>query len=191
MARYAPDGTLAWAKGMQSPDLSSFLEMWRFSLRPDGSFYLGGAVHGSVTFGAGGPSIASTGDHAGFVAQGRADGSIAWARAISGDSATTVVQVTALTALSNGDAVAVATVHSAATLTIGTTAAMPFASLGNPDQLLVRFSSTAAFLSSTQIGGPAADFIQALAPSGDAVIAGLVFGSLDPGPLDAAGFHRR
>lgn len=86
VAKYRPDGSLAWARKAGGTGL------WDqgngVAALPDGSFYLVGSIGGSVTFGQGEPNettvSCANSDMSIFVAKYQADGSLAWVRQSAG-----------------------------------------------------------------------------------------------------------
>jgi uncharacterized delta-60 repeat protein len=87
IARYNPDGTLAWAKcagGMYDFDLG-----YRISALSDNSTVVTGVFDDSATFGSGEPNqtvLTSPGGTANFVARYNPDGTLAWAKHTAGVS---------------------------------------------------------------------------------------------------------
>jgi len=187
VARFASDGSLEWARaiGVSPP---ATVGVRRLALLPDGTFYITGYFSGTISFGAGGPSITGAGSRSGFLARGRADGSIAWARPMNGDASDSSIDGMQLVRLANGDLVVAGDLYRGATFGAGTPAAMAFTPLGLTDQFMARFSAAGDFVSGLEIGGPIYESVTALAPSGDAVIAGVTFGSLGPDTVTRFGF---
>ncbi|TET34186.1 MAG: hypothetical protein E3J72_15180 [Planctomycetota bacterium] len=87
IAKYNPDGTLAWAKrsGGGSPDVG-----YAISAIPDGSALLTGLFQGTATFGAGDGNetvlFTEAGDYNIFIAKYNPNGTLAWAKSAGGAS---------------------------------------------------------------------------------------------------------
>ncbi|TET39216.1 MAG: hypothetical protein E3J72_00815 [Planctomycetota bacterium] len=84
IAKYNPDGTLAWAKGENYADGGSI------STLPDGSAIVTGYFDGTATFGAGEGNETSLTSSAGsydiFIAKYNPDSTLAWAKSAGGDT---------------------------------------------------------------------------------------------------------
>lgn len=85
VARFEPDGRLAWAK---STDALGFAVAWAVEGAGDGGVYVAGSFGEEATFGAGEPNGATLASVAGsddvFVARLAPDGALLWARACGG-----------------------------------------------------------------------------------------------------------
>ncbi|TET39215.1 MAG: hypothetical protein E3J72_00810, partial [Planctomycetota bacterium] len=130
IAKYNPDGTLAWAEsvGGESVDYGSGI-----SALPDGSALVTGAFQNTATFGVGEGNetdLTSAGDYDIFIAKYNPDGTLAWAKRAGGGNYDTGHDISAL---SDGSAVV--------TGFFSTTATFGNASEGNETVL----SSTGSF----------------------------------------------
>lgn len=83
LARYGPDGSLAWVKAVSGDDNDVGLGV---TALPDGGAALVGWFAGSATFGPGEPDEATLAPAHAALARYRADGTVAWARAVGGDA---------------------------------------------------------------------------------------------------------
>jgi len=96
IARYNPDGTLAWAKQVYGPSVDNGCAITALS---DDSTVVSGSFMGEAIFGQGEPnetSLTSTGETNIFVARYNPNGTLAWAKRAGGDSIDCASAVTAL-----------------------------------------------------------------------------------------------
>jgi uncharacterized delta-60 repeat protein len=96
IARYNPDGTLAWAKRAGG---SPLCEGWAVAGLSDNSTVVTGKFEGSATFGKGEPNqtvLTSEGKDDIFIARYNPDGTLAWAKRAGGSSSDAGSGVTAL-----------------------------------------------------------------------------------------------
>jgi len=107
---------------------------------------------------------------------------------MNGNASDSYIDGMQLVRLTNGDLVVAGDLYMGATFGAGTPAAITLAPIGLTDQFMARFSAAGDFVSGLEIGGPIYESVTALAPSGDAVIAGVTFGSLGPDTVTRFGF---
>ncbi len=141
IARYNPDGTLAWVKQAGGNDNNNY--SYGICALPDGSAFITGMFYGTAIFGPG-----ETGETAltapqfydMFVAKYDPDGRLAWARRAGGSERYT--RGTSIAALSDGSALVTGYFYSTATFGPGESGATPLTSAGDYDIFVAKFAGT-------------------------------------------------
>jgi len=138
IARYRPDGTLAWARraGGLAPDVG-----WGIAALPDGGAVVTGQFYLWATFGPGESAqtiLASAGLSDVFVARYNSDGTLAWARQAGGASDDAGLGVAAL---SSGGAIVTGGFKDQATFGPGEGSQTLLTSAGDADIFVARFTS--------------------------------------------------
>jgi uncharacterized delta-60 repeat protein len=156
IARYNPDGTLAWVKDTSSTGVSS-CEGTGITKLSNNSIAVTGQFEGSVTFGSG-KSLHSAGRLDIFVARYTSDGTLVWAKRYGGNEQDHDPDITALT----DDSTVITGTYS------GTT------TFGSFDILVFRFSPDGSLIWTKTAGGSDLDFGTAITVLSDnsTVVAG-------------------
>jgi uncharacterized delta-60 repeat protein len=188
IARYNPDGTLAWAKraGGTNYDYGSGI-----TALSDDSLIVTGDFQATATFGYNTPNVTylvSAGSYDIFVARYNSNGTFAWAKCAGG---TGEDEGWAITALSDGSTVATGSFEGSATFGPGEPSPTVLASAGGKDIFIARYNAVGAFIWAKSAGGTGDDGGKAItALSGfydkDTVVTGnfqgtAVFGKDEPG----------
>jgi len=195
LARYAPDGSLAWARSAGGMDYD---QGWGVAMLADGSCVMTGffASSGAV-FGAGEPNettLTSLGQNDVFLARYASDGSLAWARSAGGVGSDVSAGVAVL---ADGSCVVTGRMASGgAVFGAGEPNETTLTSLGFDDAFLARYAPDGNLAWARSAGGAGGDWGQSVAAlaDGSCVVAGTVtqiavFGAGEPNEtlLRAAG----
>ncbi len=150
IAKYNPDGTLAWAKSAGGTDEDVGAGITSLS---DESAVITGYFMDTVTFGAGETNetqLVATGFYNLFIARYNADGTLSWAkRAGSPDS----INGFAITSLSNDSIIATGQFYGTATFGPGETNETQLVSSGSSDIFIARYNPDGTFLWARKDGG--------------------------------------
>lgn len=151
VAKYSPDGTLAWAKRAGSTEnLESGEDI---AVLPDGSTLVTGDFHSTATFGQGesGETVLPwVWDYDIFVAKYNADGTLAWAKAAGGTSADVSYGIAALP---DGSAVATGAFYGTATFNAGESCETTLTSAGRWDIFIARYNPDGTLAWAKRAGG--------------------------------------
>jgi uncharacterized delta-60 repeat protein len=193
VARYAPDGSLIWAR--QAGGLG-FERGLGVAALPDGSVVITGEFQGTATFGAGAPTATTLTAAGGafdndiFVARYAPDGSLTWARQAGGSSPGPDEEGLGVAALPDGSVVITGTFNETATFGVGdpTATTLTAASGGrNSDIFVARYAPDGSLAWARQASGPSVEQSLGVAalPDGSVVITGsfgeiATFGAGDP-----------
>ncbi len=153
IARYNPDGTLAWAKraGGVSSDCC-----FSISALSDGSCLMTGNFYGETTFGAGEAretSLTTTGLTT-WVARYNPDGALAWAKQVGGMEN----QGYGISALSDGSCLVTGIFSGTATFGPGETSETSLTAAGEWDIYIARYNADGAFAWAKRAGGTSSDY---------------------------------
>ena len=175
VARFLPDGTLAWAKNPSGP---YYEYAWGLAARSDDSFYLVGVIDDVTTFGVGEThetTLPHTGNYDVFVARYNSDGSLSWARRAGGAGADAGGGVALLP---DGSAMVTGTFEDSATFGPGEAAETVLQTQGGSDVFLARYLAQGDLDWVLQIGGAANDRSTQVAvrADGSALVSGYVEG---------------
>jgi hypothetical protein len=173
MARYNPDGTLAWvveATGNDSNSVSSV------AARQDGSFFVTGSFGSTITFGPGEANqtaLSRSNQWDAFVAHYNPDGTLAWARGIAGheDGGR---HGTSIAAMPDGSAVVTGYFHFDAIFAHGEPDQTTLESPGSHDVFIARYNPDGTLAWARRAGGNSDDRGTAIAvsPDGGILVAG-------------------
>lgn len=165
LARYAPDGSLAWAQRFGSTGAD---EGWDVALDAGGNPVITGGFDGAVAFGSGPSAQYVNGSDDLFVAAYTASGGLSWIRTAAGPG---VERGFGLTIDTTGN-VTVVGAFSSPTLTFTPTVSLTTA--GGVDGFAARYSSTGGLWWARRIGGSGTQVVRATAalPSGAVAITG-------------------
>ncbi len=151
VAKYSPDGTLAWAKRAGSTEnLESGEDI---AVLPDGSALVTGDFHSTATFGQGesGETVLPwVWSYDIFVAKYNADGTLAWAKAAGGTSADVSYGIAALP---DGSAVATGSFYGTATFNPGESCETTLTSAGTFDIFIARYNPDGSLAWAKRAGG--------------------------------------
>jgi hypothetical protein len=202
LARYAPDGTLAWVRqaGGNGADGSSAIAATR-----DGTAVLTGAFEYSAWFGRGEPNettLTTAGGYDAFVAQYRPDGALNWVRQLGGRGNDIGYGV----AMDDvGRPVVIGSFEWLVTPGVGEPNATTLSAIGDGDVFVVHYTPHGTLRWARQAGGARNDFGQSVAAldDGSAIVAGYfnatpapggsaVFGAGEPNEttLESSGFEK-
>jgi len=183
VARYEPDGSLAWAKraGRDGADIPAGIAGF-----PDGSCVVTGSFNTIATFGSGEPGLtvlSGIGDEV-FVARFNADGTLAWAKRAGG----TLSDVgTGVATFADGSLVVTGYFEASGIFAPGEPQQQALTSAGILDAFVARYDGNGTLLWARQAGG--ADYEEGLgiaaAPDGTCVVTGFFRGDSVFGPGEA------
>jgi uncharacterized delta-60 repeat protein len=188
LARYNPDGTLAWARRANGPDLDLSSAV---AAAPDEGAFLTGCFTFSATFGEGEPNETTlvTAEQSIFVARYNADGSLAWAKApYIGDGPAGARSGYGVAALSDGSAVVTGAFDVEATFGPGepneTTLTPVIHPLDGSDVFIAKYNPDGTLAWAKRAGGPGEDgaFSIAVYADGSAVVTGYFSDTATFGP---------
>jgi len=176
VAKYNPDGTLAWAKRAggagedHGQDLAAF---------PDGSFVITGYFTGSTTFGSGEgneTTLTSVGGQDIFVARFNADGTLEW---LKGAGGTGEDDSRGVASLVDGSSFVTGYFNGMVTFASGEVNETTMTSLGDRDICVARYSANGTLSWVTRAGGSGHDYATAIASfgSGHTIVTGGFNGS--------------
>jgi uncharacterized delta-60 repeat protein len=150
VARYNPDGILAWAKGAGGPYWDEGSAITTLS---DDSTVVTGRFQETATFGQGEPNQTqlSTDGHDGFMARYNPDGTLAWAKRTG---ATLGGQGSGITALSDDSTVVTGYFSGTATFGEGESNQTKLVSEGSDDIFIARYNSDGTLAWAKSAGGP-------------------------------------
>ena len=173
VARYNPDGTLAWAIRANGTSFESCRGIASF---PDGSCVLTGYFEGRLTFGEGDDNETNlTNDDFAdvFVARYNEDGTLAWAKRAGGAKTCTG---NGIAAFSDGSCIVDIRIEGTATIGSGEVNEVNFTSFGETDILVARYNKDGSLRWAKQAGGISGDTPWGIAtfPNGSCVVAGLI-----------------
>jgi hypothetical protein len=189
LARYLPDGTLAWARsfGGDYQDEVSVL-----AVTPDGTgLLLGGAIEKSATLGAGEPSEQSFSGYTSLLARYTPEGRLVWAKALGGGA---YDRLTGLAIAPDGGVLVAGYFGqiegTVARFGVGEDAEVTLTSAGRADVFLARYSRDGSFEWAKQVTGAENEFSRqlVLSPDGAAVTMVGRFGHRDYGTSATATF---
>jgi len=156
VARYNPDGTLAWAKRAGG---TAYLDRGNgITALSDDSTIVTGQFSASATFGDGEPNetvLVSNGEWDIFVARYYPDGTLAWAKKVSGLGWDWGYSVAAL---SDDSAVVTGFFDDSATFAPGETNETVLVSYGRRDIFLARYNPDGTLVWAKHAGGPSSDY---------------------------------
>jgi len=181
LARYGPDGSLAWAKRAGGTDWD---EGHGVAVLADGSALVTGCFGGAATFGAGEPretSLTSAGGSDIFIARFSPDGRLAWARRAGGADDDDGIAAAAL----GGNSVAVVGYFGGvATFGPGGPDETRLASAGAHDIFVARYGPDGALAWARRAGGASLDWGYGIAAfqDGSVAVTGFFAGSAAFGP---------
>jgi len=154
IARYNPDGTIAWAKRAGGTTIEFGRALTTLS---DNSIIAAGVFRGTSTFGEGEPNetILSTAGYSDiFVARYNPDGTLVWARQAGGTREDTGI---AITSFSDNSFVATGYFSSTATFGQGEPNQTILTSAGNSDIFIARYNTDGMLVWAKQAGGTTGD----------------------------------
>ncbi len=167
VARYNPDGTLAWAKRAGGP---SFHEGRAVAIASDGSALVTGTFLASARFGIGEPGetlLTSAGALDIFVAKYNLDGTLAWAKSAGG---TTSDYGRGISITSNDSAIISGDFQGTAVFGLGETGETSLISAGGSDIFLARYNAAGTFVGARRAGGSSDDHSNGVAVAPDNTI---------------------
>lgn len=177
VARYNPDGTLAWAKraGGSSDDQGI-----RVAAYPDGSAVVTGAFQGTATFGQGetnATTLVSQGGRDVFVARYNSDGTVAWAKRAGGTGLEDYGNGVA--PLADGSALVTGWFQGTANLGAGEANAITLVSAGQTDIFVARFNADGTVAWAKRAGGSSFDDARGVGTlaDGSSVVTGSFYGT--------------
>jgi hypothetical protein len=177
--KFAPDGTLLWARGYggPGPDIG-----YGVAVDPQGNALVTGGFQQTVTFGSGGPSLSSQGDYDVFVLKLDPQGNVLWVRGFGGSAFDVAFS---MAADAQGNAVLAGYITGTVDMDPGP-GSFELASAGNADAFVLKLDPLGQFLWARRFGGTANDNAEAVAVHADGrvVVAGrfLLTGDVGPGP---------
>jgi hypothetical protein len=171
VARYNPDGTLAWAKGASGTGQVIGLAV---TALPDGTAFVTGQLSDGVTFGSGEPNettLTAVGEGDMFIAKYNPDGTLAWGKRAGG---TGQAMGAAVAALPDGTALVTGQLSDAVTFGRGEQNERVITSAGRGDLFIARYGIDGTVERAQQAGctGEAAGVAVAALADGSALIAG-------------------
>lgn len=171
IAKYAGDGSLIWAKAVETPtDNNSRAAGESVAALADGAFAVVGVFRGVAVLGAGEPNETALTGEGGFVAHYDGDGRLRWARRAEGtlpyDTAT----------LTDGATVVVGTFNQSATFAPGEPEETSFAGRGGDDAFGAAYTADGALKWVRQLGGADWDRASSVTTRSDgiAIVVGFV-----------------
>ncbi len=184
IAKYAPDGTLHWARSVTG----SQNRLGRgVAVDPTGNALVTGTFLGSATFGVGEPNETTlTGRYAMFIAQYAPDGSLRWARSAG---VTSVVEGLSIAADAAGNALVTGHFNGSTTFGAGeaneTTLTVP--SFSGPDIFVAKYDPNGSLIWARSAGGSSSDGGRGVAvdAGGNALVTGYYLGSATFGAGEA------
>ncbi|MBI3725225.1 hypothetical protein HY251_14940 [bacterium] len=167
VARYGPSGSLLWARSAGGAGDDAALGV---AVRPDGSSIVTGSFQGAATFGS--FSLASPAATGAFFASYRSDGTVQWAKAISG---TGDVAGAGAAAFADGSFVLTGRFAGVAGFDASTT----LASAGASDAYVARYSQNGTLVWALAAGGTGDDSGSAVSsfPDGSCAVSGSFHGN--------------
>ncbi|MCX6647279.1 MAG: hypothetical protein NTY09_13115 [bacterium] len=155
IARYNPNGTLAWAKRAGGPGFDVGSAITALS---DNSTVVTGYFRASPTFGSGEPNetiLTSTGEYDIFIARYNPDGTLAWVKQAGGPDYDVG---SAITALSDNSTVVTGKFSGSATFGPGEPNQTVLSSAGDQDIFIARYNPDGTLAWVKQAGGPGNDY---------------------------------
>jgi uncharacterized delta-60 repeat protein len=152
IARYNPDGTLAWAKQAGGP--SSEAEGHGITTLSDNSTVVTGSLFGPATFGPGEPNqtvLTSVGVGDIFIARYNPDGTLAWAKRAGGASC--IALDDGITTLSDNSAIVIGEFSESATFGLGEPNQTILTSAGEFDIFIARYNPDGTLAYAKRAGG--------------------------------------
>ncbi len=184
VARYSPDGTLAWAKRAGGTDYD---RAYGIAVLSDGSTLVTGQFRGTATFGPGEASettLPCAGVWDIFLARFNADGTLAWAKRAGGVDSDSAADVAALT---DDSSIVTGSFTGTATFGPGETSESILTSTGGTDVFVARYNADGTLAWVKHAGGTASGWSSSVAvlPDGSAFVAGGFNGLVTFGPGEA------
>lgn len=170
LSRYRPDGTLAWRRDAMGSGTRNALSV---ASLPDGSTWITGWYRGTLRLGAGEPhdttlpASSGAGDSA-FVARFAGDGTLVWARAITGQDYATG---SAVAAMPDGTVYVTGTFQSHAVFGAGEPGETTLSTAGLDDVFVARFSPDGNVMWARSAGSDIGDVARDIAVAADGSLA--------------------
>ncbi len=183
LAKYNPDGTLAWAKRAGGSDHDYGYDI---GVLPDGSALIAGSFYETVTFGqgeSGETTLTSAGGSDIFVARYNADGTVAWAKR-AGSSSSVGDHAQSISVLSDGSSLITGYFNATATFGPGEPGEATLVSSGLTDIFVAKYNADGTLAWAKRAGGSQSDGCQAIAalPDGGALMTGMFVDTATFGP---------
>jgi len=153
IARYKPDGTLAWAKQTREPDTTYYGS--GITTLSDNSIAVTGYFSGTTTFGHGEPNETVLNGWGFFIARYNPDGTLTWAKKAGQGE----VDGNAITTLSDNSTVATGRFYGSATFGPDETNQTVLTSAGGFDIFIARYNPNGTLAWAKPAGGPGGDRI--------------------------------
>ena len=178
VAKYAPDGSLLWAKQPEHPADDPYPSASGQGIAVDAArnSLVTGYFYGPTTFGAAEPNETELSGRGIFVAKYAPDGSLRWARQVGGDSGTPGSGITVDAA---DNSVVIGSLSGSATFGAGELNETVLTSVGGEDVFVAKYAPNGSLVWAKQAGGEGDSFGTGVAvdTAGNSLVTGLLGGT--------------